>query len=116
MTIPINDILERKRFVLAAYNLGQGRVAYAQQLALHAGKDPTNWDEVKVFLEAAKATKKEARDGRKYVPEVLKNEAEFVLKSTADKKVKNKRPGKVEGPCTKGHWITKDDRPIFICD
>ncbi len=39
VTIPINDIVERKRFVLAAYNLGQGRVASAQQLALQAGKN-----------------------------------------------------------------------------
>jgi membrane-bound lytic murein transglycosylase MltF len=115
VTIPIESILERKEFVLAAYNLGEGRVAYAQKLAQEAGKDATNWDAVQVYLEAAGATKKQAKDGRKYVIDVLKNEDEFALKSNADKKVKNKRPGKTKGACIKGHWITKDHHHIFIC-
>ncbi len=115
VTIPIESILERKKFVLAAYNLGEGRMAYAQELAQEAGKDATNWDEVQVYLEAAGATKKQAKDGRNYVIDVLKNEDEFALKSNADKKVKNKRPGKTKGSCTKGHWITKDHHHIFIC-
>lgn len=116
VTAPIADIMERKKFVLAAYNMGQGAIAYAQQLAQEAGKDPTSWDDVKNFLEAAGVDPSQARDGRKYVTDVLKNEKEFAKKSSADKKVKNKRPGKSKGRCTKGHWITKDHHHIFICD
>ena len=36
--------------------------------------------------------------------------------NTLDKKVKEKdvRQGKYR--CTEGHWVTIDDRPVFICD
>lgn len=116
VTIPIPDISERKKFVLAAYNMGQSYIAYAQQLAQEARKDPTNWNDVKEFLEAAGVKPDTASKGRKYVDDVFKNEAEFAQKSTADKEVKNRRPGKLEGNCTNGHWITKDHHHIFICD
>ena len=116
VTIPITNILERKKFVLAAYNLGEGRVAQIQQLAQQAGKNPTKWDLVKEFLEATKVDPDTDRNARKYVEDILKNELEFAKKSSADKKVKNKRPGKSEGRCNKGHWITKDQHHIFICD
>ena len=116
VTIPVPDILERKKFVLAAYNMGEGHIAYAQKLADEAGKDPTHWDEVKSFLEAAGVDSDDAVTGRKYVDDVLRNEAEFAEKSSADKKVKNKRPGKKTGSCVKGHWITKDHHHIYICD
>ena len=113
--MPVKDIVERKKFVLAAYNMGASYIAYAQQLAQEAGKDPANWDEVKGYLEAADVKEDTAEKGREYVVDVLKNEAEFAKKSSADKKVKNKRPGKIKGSCTKGHWITKDHHHIFIC-
>ena len=116
VTIPIADISERKKFVLAAYNMGQSYIAYAQQLAQEAGKDPTNWEDVKWFLEAAGVKPRTASKGRRYVDDILKNEIEFAQKSTADKKVKNKRPGKSKGHCTKGHWIPKDHHHILICD
>ena len=116
VTIPIEDIFERKKFVLASYNMGQGYIAHAQQLAQEAGKDPTNWNEVKEFLEAAGVDSDTAGKGRKYVDDILKNEVEFSQKSSADKKVKNKRPGKLKGRCVNGHWITKDHHHIFICD
>ncbi len=115
VTIPIPDIMERKKFVLAAYNIGQSYIAHAQQLAQEAGKDP-HWDDVKGFLEAAGVKPDTAGKGRKYVDDILRNEVEFAQKSTADKKVKNKRPGKLKGSCTKGHWITKNRHHIFICD
>ncbi|MBF0123598.1 MAG: transglycosylase SLT domain-containing protein [Candidatus Omnitrophica bacterium] len=115
-TLPVESAQERKKFVLAAYNLGEGRVAQAQQLAEEAGKDPAIWNDVQVFLEAAGATKKKAVDGRNYVVDLLNNEAGFALKSPADKKVKNKRPGKKMGSCVNGHWITKDGHHILICD
>ena len=114
-TVPVADIVERKKFVLAAYNMGEGNVAHAQQLAQEAGKDPANWDEVKGFLDAVIEKKGVADKGRKYVDGVLKNETEFADKSLADKKVKNKWPGKKTGSCVNGHWITKDHHHIFIC-
>ena len=116
VTIPIEDIYERKKFVLASYNMGQSYIAHAQQLAQEAGKDPTNWNDVKEFLEAAKLDPEIADKGRKYVDDILKNEVEFAQKSSADKKVKNKRPGKSTGRCVSGHWITKDRHHILICD
>ena len=116
LTIPVQDVFERKKFVLAAYNMGEGHIAYTQESAQEAGKDPTHWDEVQEFLEATGIDPSLAKDGRKYVNDILKNETEFAQKSPADKKVKNKRPGKSNGRCTKGHWITKDHHHIFICD
>ena len=115
LTVPVKDVMERKKFVLAAYNMGATHIAYAQLLAQKAGKDPANWDEVKGCLEAAGVKAGTAEKGREYVDDVLKNEAEFGEKSSADKKVKNKRPGKTKSFCTKGHWITKDHHHIFIC-
>lgn len=116
VTIPIEDIHERKKFVLASYNMGQSYIVDAQQLAQEAGKNPTHWDDVKEFLEEAKLDADTADKGRKYVRDILKNEAEFAQKSLADKTVKNKRPGKSTGRCVNGHWITKDQHHIFICD
>ena len=116
ITIPVKDLVERKKFILAAYNMGEGKIAYAQKLAQQAGKDPTNWNDVKNFLEAAGVKPQDAVHGRKYVDDIVKNEVEFAQKSSADKKVKNKRPGKPKGRCIKGHWITKDHHHIFICD
>jgi membrane-bound lytic murein transglycosylase MltF len=115
-TKSVTDIEERKKFVLAAYNMGEGNAASAQRLAQKAGKDPACWDEVKGYLEAAGVISETAATGREYVDDVLKNEAEFAQKSLADKNVKNKRPGKKTGSCVNGHWVTKDDHPIFICD
>lgn len=116
VTIPIPDIVERKKFVLAAYNIGQSYIARAQQLAKEERKDPANWNDVKNFLEAAGVKPQDVRDGRKYVDDILKNELEFSQKSTADQNVKNKRPGKLEGNCVNGHWITKNHHHILICD
>ena len=115
-TIPVTDMSERKKFVLGAYNLGQGRIALAQQLAEQAGKDPVKWDDVKGFLEAAGETADNAQKARQYVEDILRNEVEFAGKSSADKRVKNKRPGKKAGSCANGHWITKDHHHIFICE
>ncbi len=115
-TIGVKNPVERKKFTLAAYNKGEGRIAKAQNLAKKAGLDPTQWDNVKDFLEKAGATKKQADEARHYVVAVLSNESEFAKKSTANKKLKHKKEKKIRNRCTDGHWITKDDRPIFICD
>ena len=113
-TVLVKNVLERKKFDFAAYNGGEGTIAKAQYLALQDGKDPTNWNDVQAFLDQAGA--KNPGQVRKYVERVPKNEAEFAKKSLADKKAKDKKIGKPKNRCTKGHWITKDDHHIFICD
>ena len=113
---PVKSKSERKKFVLAAYNAGQGRIARAQSLAEQAGKNPQKWNDVKKFLEAAGATKKKIKEICEYVDLILRYEAEFAEKSTADKKAKDERGKKPVKRCTSGHWVTIDDRPVFICD
>jgi len=49
-TTPIGDDDERRRFAIAAYNAGEGRVAAAQRKALSAGGDPRQFDDVRPFL------------------------------------------------------------------
>lgn len=114
ITIPIKDSSERKKFILAAYNGGEGTIAKAQYFAQQAGKGPTNWDDVQWFLEQAEANN--PGQIRKYVKDVSKNEIEFAQKSSADKAAKDKKINKSKGRCTTGHWVTIDDHPVFICD
>ena len=54
-TIGISDAETREIFTIAAYNIGQGRVAKAQALAKEASKDPKNWNDVQEFLITAGA-------------------------------------------------------------
>lgn len=42
-------------------------------------------------------------------------ESEFSEKSSADKNIKQKEPRTGRYRCTEGHWVTIDDRPVFIC-
>jgi soluble lytic murein transglycosylase-like protein len=51
-TTPVSDDDERRRFAIAAYNAGEGRVAEAQRKALSAGGDPRQFDDVRPFLPA----------------------------------------------------------------
>lgn len=111
-SIPVRDVAERKKFIIAAYNGGQGRVAKAQRMARQAGKDPGLWDEVKKFLEAAGATRSKAVEIKEFLEKVLSYELEFSKKSPANKKVKRKE---VKYRCTDGRWRTIDDRPVMIC-
>lgn len=46
----IEDPVERQKFILGAYNVGQGHVFDAQRLAVKHGKDPQNWDDVAEML------------------------------------------------------------------
>jgi membrane-bound lytic murein transglycosylase MltF len=49
-TTPVEDASERRRFAIAAYNAGEGRVATAQRQARAAGVDPRRFDDVRPFL------------------------------------------------------------------
>lgn len=112
-TIPINDSMERKRFVLGAYNAGEGRIARAQNLA---EKNPQLWSDVEAFLESAGADDSAANETREYLAKVPSYETEFAEKSKADTNIKQKDPRKDNIRCTEGHWRTIDDRRVFICD
>ena len=115
-TIPIQDIAERRRFVLASYNVGEGTIAKAQRLALQAGKDPMDWNNVKEFLKALDLSAKKVKEIREYVDNVSENEIEFAQKSSADKKAKDWKFTKPKSQGNKCHWITKDGHHILICD
>jgi len=106
-TIAVTGGSERRRFVLGAFNAGEGRVAAAQRLAEKAGKNPQLWSDVAAYL---------AEETRRYVETVPHYELEFAQKSPADKSRKEKGVRKGKYRCTEGHWVTIDDRPVFICD
>lgn len=115
-TAPIKSVSERKKFVLGAFNAGEGRVARAQRLARQDGRDPHLWSDVVKYLAAAKAGPEKAEETRQYVDKVPLYEAEFAQKSPAHKTLKKKEVRKGKYLCTEGHWVTVDDRPVFICD
>lgn len=104
---PVKSISERKKFVLGAFNAGEGRIAQAQRLAEKAGKNPQLWSDVAKYL---------AWETQQYIEMVLLYEVEFAQKSPANKKAKEKGVRKGRYRCTEGHWVTIDDRPVFICD
>jgi membrane-bound lytic murein transglycosylase F len=53
----IEDSVERQKFMLASYNVGEGHVKDAQRLAEKYGKDPKKWENIAEFL--LKKSKKE---------------------------------------------------------
>ena len=110
-TIAVRNTSERKKFALGAYNAGEGRIATAQRLAKEAGKDPEAWGDVEAFLESAGATAETVQ----YVRQMPLYEAEFSQKSPANKKLKQKAVRNSHARCTIGHWVTIDNRPVFIC-
>lgn len=114
-TIAIPDVSERTKFVLGAFNAGEGRIASAQRLAEQSGKHPRLWADVQQFLEAAGSKGSSPEETRHYVEEVPALEAEFAQRSPADKSVKRENPRTGQYDCTDGHWVTIDDRPVFIC-
>jgi len=105
-TVPVRSASERKKFVLGAFNAGEGRIAGAQRLAERAGKNPQSWSDVATYL---------PQETQQYVEMVPLYEAEFARKSPADKSRKRKSARKGKYRCTVGHWRTIDDRPVFIC-
>jgi len=114
-TIAVRDVSERYKFVLGAYNAGEGRIAKAQSFAQREGGNPQLWADVQRFLEQAWADPRKAKETREYVEAVSIYELQFTSKSPAkDRKQKKKRERKHS--CADGHWVTIDDRPVFICD
>lgn len=49
-----------------------------------------------------------------YVERVLTAEAEFALKSPANKNLKGMPRGKYR--CMEGHWRMMNDKAVFLCD
>jgi len=49
-TVAVDDDGERKRFAVAAYNAGEGRVARAQERAAALRRDPTRFESIRAFL------------------------------------------------------------------
>jgi len=115
-TIPISNPSKRVKFIIAAYNAGEGRIARAQKITKESGGDPNSWDEVKENLEAAGASTKKANEIRKYVEKVTSYEKEFSKKSKANKRAKHKKAKKIKKAPKGGHWVTIDGRHIFIED
>ncbi len=115
-TSPIEAPVERKKFAIAAFNAGEGRIAKAQKLAKEDGKDPAIWNDVKEYLETAGATSDKSKEIQEYVDKVLEYDAEFSKKSKADKMVKSGKPRKIRKLPVGGHWITLDGNHIFIED
>ena len=105
-TIPVKNVSERKKFVLGAFNAGEGRIARAQRRAEKAGENPQLWEDVAKYL---------SRETQQYVERVPLHEVEFALKSSANKNMKKQGVRKGQYRCTVGHWRTIDDRPVFIC-
>ena len=66
-TVPVKSLSERKRFVLGAFNAGQGRIARAQHLAQEDGRDPRLWSEVVNYIAAAKGGPAKQEETRAYV-------------------------------------------------
>lgn len=113
-TIPVKDYRERKKFTIAAYNGGEGRIARAQHEAQKKGKNPGKWNDVKHFLKLSGATLAKAKEIIKHVDKVLNYETEFSKKSKVDKKIKFKKPKKLNSRKGNCHWVTIDDRPVCI--
>ncbi len=114
-TTAVRNLSERKKFVVGAFNAGEGRIAGAQRLAEQAGKNPRLWGDVRDFIAEAGTTPAKERETKEYVEDVFRYEAEFAIKSPADKNKKQKKPRKQQAWCTEGRWRTIDDRPVFIC-
>lgn len=114
-TVPVKSISERKKFVLGAYNAGEGRIAGAQRLVAKDRKNPQSWSDVAMYLGPAGADPAKVRETQQYVQMIPLYEAEFARKSPA-KNMKEKEVRKGRYRCTEGHWRTIDDRPVFICD
>ncbi len=112
---PVVDPHKRKTFVLAAYNAGEGRIAQTQIEAIKGGADPTEWNQVKEYLEPAGATLKKVEEIINYIKKVFEYEKEFEEKSPV-KGQKELEPKEIKRGTGPGRWVTIDARPVFIED
>jgi len=113
-TIAVKSKTERKKFTLAAFNAGEGRIARAQKEAKLAGDDPTKWDDIKKHLQKAGSTLAQAKETIDYIEKILPFELEFIRKSPANENIKNKEPLNLQNKSTDCHWVTIDDNPVCI--
>ncbi|MBU6338383.1 MAG: transglycosylase SLT domain-containing protein [Rickettsiales bacterium] len=107
-SIAVTNNDERKLFVIASYNAGEGRIAKAQKEAEKNGKNPQSWEDVKNYLIDAGATESKAEEIIKYVEKIIGYEKEFSTKSKANKELKDKKPSK-KAINDEGYWVTLDD-------
>ena len=68
--------------------------------------DEPLWEDVARYL---------SRETQQYVEKIPRYEAEFALKSSANKHMKKQSVRRGQYRCTVGHWRTIDDRAVFIC-
>ncbi len=115
-TRAVRNKKERKIFVFAAYNAGEGNIAKAQNAAHEESKNPASWDTVKNYLKEVDIPYDKIREILGYIPKITNYEIEFAEKSFADKNAKLKKPKKKNYRCTNGRWRTIDDQPVMICD
>jgi len=113
-TTPVKDKYERKKFALAAFNKGEGRIARAQREAKKEGEDPAKWDDVKKYIVDAGGTEEQMEEVINYIDKILPYEQEFKKKSAANKSIKDKKPTKQKTQDTDCRWVTIDDRPVCI--
>jgi hypothetical protein len=114
-TIPIANKVTREIFVIASYNIGQGRIAKAQALAKASGRSPSKWVEVAEFLIAAGAKKEQVAEVLNYVEKVLEYKKEFAEKSQANKKLKDKDLKEVSLK-KEGRWVTIENNRVLIAN
>ncbi len=110
----IKNKLERKKFVIAAYNGGEGIISIAQDKAYKDGKDPGSWEDVKKYLAESGASKEKIKEILNYLDAVMEYEKAFEKKSKADPKIKHKRPLSDKTEEKSGKWITVGGKHIVI--
>lgn len=115
--VSVRSVSERKKFVLGAFNAGEGRIVRAQYLAAGSGKNPQLWNDVRGFIEAAGGGRGKNQETQDYVETILLNENEFSLKSKAGRDFQRKfKQSKYRCDEDEGSWRTIGDRPVLICD
>lgn len=67
-TIPAANYASLEKLAVAAFNAGEGRVAFAQARAIKAGQDPAQYDQVRPYLPGST---------QEYVERVLSSKANF---------------------------------------
>ncbi len=110
-TSPVLNALDRELIAVAAYNIGEGRIAKAQAIAIKNGEDAGKWQNIVKYLKEAGANDLQIEEVKKYIEKYLELKKEFAAKSEL-KNLKNKN---IEDKASEGcHWITKHGDHICI--